>query len=478
MLAPFAASLGDRFPRERFLLALWCSWALALAGSTAAVAADERAVVFALAAVVGLSSTLVRPALQALLPSLARSPAELIAANGATSTIESVGTLVGPLLAGVLVSVADVELVFAVAGGMLLVAAAILTRVRAEGLVELGGPVAAEGGAIRAAAAGFAAVARAPRPRLLVGMIVAQTFVRGVLNVLIVVAVYELLGGGAAEVGYLTAAIGVGGLVGAVGAIGLEGRGLAVRFGIALVFWGAPIMFVAPKPYLGVAILLLAVVGAANSVEDVAVFTLLQRMVPDEVLTRVLGVVWGLAMGGVALGSFAAPALIDAVGVRTAFALAGGVLPLLTLLTYRRLVAIDSAVAPAAELGVVEGAPIFAPLSIAAKERVAARLVQIEVARRRCRHPRGRGGRPLLHRRRRNPAGRGGGRRRRRTRRRFVRRDRAAAGRAAHGHGHRHRRLPPVRAQRDDFLAVITGHAAARAAGEAVADARLTPQPG
>ena len=76
-------------------------------------------------------------------------------------------------------------------------------------------------------------------------------------------------------------------------------------------------------PYLGVAILLLAVVGAANSVEDVAVFTLLQRIVPDEVLTRVLGVVWGLAMGGVALGSIAAPALVDAVGPRTAFVLVG-----------------------------------------------------------------------------------------------------------------------------------------------------------
>ncbi len=478
LLAPFAASLGDRFPRERFLLALSVLWALALAGSAAAVAADERVVVFALAAVVGLSSTLVRPALQALLPSLARSPAELIAANGATSTIESVGTLVGPLLAGVLVSVANVELVFAVAGGMLLVAAAILTRVRAEGLVELGGPAAAEGGAIRAAAAGFAAVARAPRPRLLVGMIVAQTFVRGVLNVLIVVAVYELLGGGAAEVGYLTAAIGVGGLVGAVGAIGLEGRGLAVRFGIALVFWGAPIMFVAPKPYLGVAILLLAIVGAANSVEDVAVFTLLQRMVPDEVLTRVLGVVWGLAMGGVALGSFAAPALIDAVGVRTAFALAGGVLPLLTLLTYRRLVAIDSAVAPAAELGVVEGAPIFAPLSIAAKERVAARLVRIEV----------RAGEVVIR------AGEAGDR--------FyivadgtLRVEAAgvdAVARAGDSFGEIALlrdvpRTATVTATadcrlfalgRDDFLAVITGHAAARAAGEAVADARLTPQPG
>ena len=82
----------------------------------------------------------------------------------------------------------------------------------------------------RMIAAGFQTIARAPRPRLLVGLIVAQAFVRGCLNVLIVVAVFQVFGRGAAEVGYLTAAMGVGGLVGAAGATTLgattTGRGL------------------------------------------------------------------------------------------------------------------------------------------------------------------------------------------------------------------------------------------------------------
>jgi MFS family permease len=372
VVAPFAASLGDRFRRERFLLAMSLVGSAALAGSAAASFAGARVPVFVFAAVVGLSSTLIRPALQALLPSLARTPDELIASNGASSTIESLGTLAGPLLAGVLVAVADTGAVFAVGAAVLLAGAALLVRVTVEGRVELA-PL-EDVSAPEMIRAGFAAIAAAPRARLIIGLVVTQTFVRGCLNVLIVVAVFQVLDGTAADVGYLTAAIGVGGLVGAAGAMGLEGRRLAVPFGLALVCWGVPIALIAPRPYFGAAVLLLAIVGAANSVEDVAGFTLLQRMIPNDVLARVLGVLWALAMGAVALGSIAAPAVVEAIGPRPAFVVVGAILPLLTLATYRRLVAIDNTIVAAPELELVDSVPMFAPLSVAAKEQVAARL--------------------------------------------------------------------------------------------------------
>ena len=374
-VAPFAASLGDRFRRERFLLAMTLVGSGALAASAAAAFAAEQVLVFVFAAVVGISSTLIRPALQALLPSLARTPEELIAANAATSTVESVGTLAGPLLAGVLVSFADVGVVFIGSAGMLLAATALLARVRVEGRISLA--AAEEQTARRLIGAGFEAIALAPRARLLVGLGVAQCFVRGCLNVLIVVAVFDVLHGNAAQVGYLTAAIGVGGLLGALGAMTLGARRLALSFGLALVFWGLPITLIAPRPYFAAAAFLLAIVGAANSVEDVALFTLLQRSVPDDTLTRVLGIFWGLAMGGVAIGSIAAPVIVKAVGPRPAFVVVGSILPLLTIATYRRLVEIDRTTAPAPELDLINRVPMFAPLSIAMKERVAANLVPV-----------------------------------------------------------------------------------------------------
>jgi len=380
LVAPFAALVGDRFRRERFLVAISAGGSVALAGSAAVYFVDRNEyVIFALASIFGLSSTLLRPALQALLPSLARTPEELIASNGATSTIEGLATLVGPLVAGVLIAATNPGVVFGLAGTALLAAALFFARVHVEGRMVT---TAASGAQSlrRALLAGYHTVLRARKARLVVGLMVAQTFVRGCLNVLIVVTAFRVLHAGPGAVGYMTAAIGVGGLVGAFAALALVGRRLATPFGLALVVWGLPIALVAPRPYLALALVLLALVGAANSVEDVAGFTLLQRVVPDELLTRVLGVVWGLAMGALALGSISAPAVINAIGPRPALVVVGAILPVLTLVTWRGLVDIDRSVAaPAEELAVIEGVPMFAPLSIAAKEHLAATLTPVSV---------------------------------------------------------------------------------------------------
>jgi MFS family permease len=473
VIAPLAGGFGDRFRRERFLLAIALLGSAALAGSGVAFFAGRSQVaIYLLAGVVGISSTLFRPALQAILPSLARTPEELIASNGATSTIESLGMLVGPLAAGALVAVADPGVVFFVAAGALLVAAALLAGVHCEGRIQV---TAADRGesARELVLGGFRAINH-PKPRLIVSLFFAQTFVRGCLNVLIVVFAFRVLDKGGGTVGLLMASIGLGGLFGAFGAMTLEGRRLAAPLGVALVFWGLPIALLAPRPYLPAALLLLAVVGAANSVEDVAGFTLLQRIVPDELLTRALGVTWGIAMGGLAIGSICAPAIVAAVGPRAAFAIVGSILPVLTLICWRWLVRIDHEVAaPAAELELVHGVPMFAPLSVAAKEHVASRLTMVPVA----------SGEVVVR------TGESGDRF-------YVVADgELEFSNGAHGVAGRGDffgeiallrdvpRTATVKAttpshlyalERDDFLAAVTGHSAGHAAGEEVVEERLS----
>jgi MFS family permease len=160
----------------------------------------------------------------------------------------------------------------------------------------------------------------------------------------------------------------------------IHGRRLARAFAVSLVFWGLPIALVAPAPKLIAALVLLAIVGVANSVEDVAGFTLLQRAVRQETLSSVLGLFWGTAMGSVALGSLAAPPLVRAVGERPAFLLVGSLLPLLTIIAFRRLQALDKLAAPSRQYDLIEDVPIFAPLSLAAKEQLASKLLPLAVS--------------------------------------------------------------------------------------------------
>jgi MFS family permease len=374
VVAPSAASLGDRIRRERLLLGAALLGTVALGGSAVAAFAGSESGVFAGAALFGISSTLIRPTLQALLPSLTRTPEELVASNAATSTVESFGTLLGPLVAGVLVEQARVAVTFAAAAGAMAVGVGLLLLVRAERP--------AAGSAASPGRPGFAwrTVLQHPGAPVVVVLMVAQAFVRGCLNVLIVVAAFRLFDGAGGTVGVLTAAIGAGGVIGAVVSSTIHGSRLARLFALSLLGWGLPIALIAPSPQLVAAFVLLAIVGASNSVEDVAGFTLLQRAIRDDALSGVLGLIWGAAMGALALGSIATPELVRAVGARPAFVAVGFLLPVLAVAGYRRMRALDTVAAPTRQQLLVDDVPMFAPLSLAVKERLATRLVPLDVA--------------------------------------------------------------------------------------------------
>jgi MFS family permease len=387
-LAPFASSLGDHVRRDRLLLALLLVEACALGGSGVAARGGGRVTVLLLAAVIGMTSTVVRPIVGSILPSLARTSTELVASNGASSTFEGLGVLVGPLIAGAAIVLVGAGGVFIGAGAVLIVAAVILLRVtvpRQADLPPTGAgtretdslnptPPSPAAGTARSTLAGIRLVARDSQLRLLVGLAGAQSFVRGCLNVLVVVAAFGALHAGSPGVGYLNAGLGVGGLIGAFGATTLNTKRLAVSFGVALVLWGAPISLLSALSWLALAIVCLVTVGGANAVEDVSVITLLQRDTVDHLRSSVLGVLWGMAMMAVAIGSIVAPAIVHAIGERAALLLVGLILPVLALLSSRRLVHIDESFEPGEALELVDRISMFAPLSIAAKERLAASL--------------------------------------------------------------------------------------------------------
>jgi MFS family permease len=373
---PFASLLADRFPRQRVLMYVHAARAVALAAGAVLIALDGPApAVYATASIAALAATPFRPAHWALLPVLARNPGELVAANVSSSTIESLGALLGPALGGVVLAVGSPSAAFALSAVTFVGSALLLAGTQAgESRRPLG-----DESVLRGALAGFRVLAADPQPRLLIGLFIAQATVRGLLNVLVVVTALELLAIGDSGVGFLNAAFGAGGLLGAFGALGLVARKrLAYPFGAALVLWGAPIALIGVWPHEWVALLALALVGLGNSVLDVAGFTLVQRIVDGAVLGRVFGVLETGSYAGVGLGGILTPALVALFDIRGALILTGLILPALALLSWRSFGRINErVVVPERELELLRGVPIFGPLSPATLERLAMNLVPV-----------------------------------------------------------------------------------------------------
>ena len=373
LAAPFTASVVDRFPRVWVMVVSDLARFALMLVAAAVVSTDGPApVVYTTVAVSQVVGTVFRPAKSALLPVLARSPSELTAANVASSTIESIGTFLGPALGGLLLAVSSPEVVFAANGATFLWSAALLVglRRREEPRVraEAAGPAERE----RAVLAGIATIAREPTLRILVGLYAAQTLVAGALNVLVVVTAFQLLDLQAAGVGLLYAAIGVGGLIGGFVALVLASSGrLARDFAIGLALFGLPLVLIGGIPVAVLAVVALGVLGIGNSIVDVNALTIMQRAVPDAVLGRALGALDGLLLGSLGVGALLAPALIALIGPEGSLVAAGLVLPVLALFTRPRLRALDRATAAPEATALLRRVPMLAALPEPVLERLA-----------------------------------------------------------------------------------------------------------
>lgn len=374
ILSPFAGLPTARWPTTRVLTAATAIRMLAVGLIFASVVGPLPAPVFFLGvALESGAGSLSRPLHVALLPFVARTPSGLVAANATSSAVESAGAFVGPALAGLLLatagpaaSLAAVAIVYALG-----VVALLGTLVRV--------PPARSGGidAIRdQALAGLRTIRDGRGPRLILTGIFLQTFVRGMLNVLIVIAAVGVLGLGNGGVGNLSALLGAGGLLGAGVAMSLAGRDrMAVGFALSLAAWSAPlaVLGLLPLPFVAIAAMLL--IGTANAVVDVTAYTLLQRTTPRDRRVGVLGLFDSLANGGQATGGIIAPILVATTGIQGALVVAGLVLPIAAILLWPGLRASDpGALRGDRRFDLVRAIPLFGPLSLAAVEDVASQL--------------------------------------------------------------------------------------------------------
>ena len=386
VLGPLMATAADRFPKRLVMVAADIARAVTVVVGAVVIATDGPAfLVYALGLLTSIFSLAFRPAQSALLPRLATEPQQLTSANVVASTIESLGFFVGPAIAGFLLAIADVEVVYLVNAASFVVSAILLSR-----LVEPTSAAPADaaddddeqtadheaGGLFRDAAAGFAVIRGNRDLRLVTALMAAQTVVAGASLVYEVSIALDLLEMGESGLGLLDAVLGVGGILGGFVVLVLARRGrLASDFGVGVILWAAPLLLIAAVPSLATTLVAMFLIGLANSMVDVNAYTIVQRVAPAEVMGRVFGALESLLTVGMALGALVMPLLIELVGLRTGLVIVGGAVTLAGLAGFAGLRRIDETALAPAGLDLVRGVPLLAVLPPPVQERLAHVLV-------------------------------------------------------------------------------------------------------
>jgi MFS family permease len=379
LVAPFAARLTDTRGGSFALILGYALQAVAMGGVAIAMLAGGPVVAaYALAVVAASAVTLTRPSQAKLLSSLVRTPEELTGAAAVSGWIEGTSALVAPAVAGGLLAIDGPGIVFAVF--------ALAVTGSALAVARIGSPTSGTAGTERDDEAadgvldGLRALRDLPSARVLVGIVTAEHLAIGALDVMVVVLAISWLHIGSPGAGYLNAVFGLGATMGGLAAIALTGaRRISARLVTAGLGWAVAFALLGLKPTVATAFLLLPLAGFGQSIVDVAGRALLARVTPHEVLGRVFGMLEGLMMAGLALGSLLVPGLVAIGGLRLALAGVAALLVVAMLLPMASLRRLDAYVPPTEALARLRGHTLFSALPPAVLEGLARELASIPV---------------------------------------------------------------------------------------------------
>ncbi len=336
-----AGLLADRMDRRRVMVLCDAARAVLMLAIAAVAAVDGSVLLVVI--LVGFTTLLGMPYSPAFYASMPRLVPErdLASANSLVSTIEYLSLVVGPGIGGLLVATAGPgwaffvnAVTFVVSGGFVLAATVPPAERTDEDALDVG--------LVAGVRLGFQTLLG---DRVLATLSVATlaiTLIYGFELVYLVLVAQDLLGMGASGVGYLDAAVGVGGLLGAVLAprLARSRRPRAVIAAVVL-FNAAPMAALAVLSSPWLALVVLAVEGVASLVLDVVATTIMQRVVPGTRLARVEGLLSSLSMATLLLGSALAPAVLGLLGLRASLVVAAAVPAAVTLAMLARVSGLD-----------------------------------------------------------------------------------------------------------------------------------------
>jgi MFS family permease len=346
LLTLAGGSLADRFGPRLVMIASDAA-RCGLTAVFAVLAAEHVSSLAALApvaAVLGACSALFTPASMTIMPALIEE-SRLTSANALYTIVVQVGSMLGPVLGGVLVAAAGPTSAFAVDAGSFLVSAASIALIRgvggrsavvAEGVAPGGvapGGVAAEGVAAGGEVASessseslWGLLRRSPILQIILVVSVTANFaITGTTEIALPALAHARFGAGG--YGAVLACFAVTTIAGALAVARIADRyrpALLIAWSFLVAAAG-----IAAAPFLGglpgVAVGM-AVFGLAIGVDQVVSVTLIQRWAPPAMLGRVWGLLILASTGSFPVSTFVAGLLTRHLGPTPVFPIAGALL--------------------------------------------------------------------------------------------------------------------------------------------------------
>jgi predicted MFS family arabinose efflux permease len=271
--------------------------------------------VIALSAIVGITDALSMPSFQSIVPSIV-APAEVGHGLALNSTQYNLSRILGPAIAGVLISALGVMSCFAVSAASYIpfvgVALWILPR-RHRARADAAAP------AEPLEAAGVADILREGHLRGALITVFATALLCSPLMTFIPVLVKDTFQGGAGRFSVMLVAFGSGGLLGAAALLSLPttinlqrvSSGCALTLGAVLAIVGLNSWIWGLPP-------LLVLAGASMTISNTSVNSMLQSTVRPHLLGRTVSLYMLALRGGSSLGALITGAMVSQVGVQHA----------------------------------------------------------------------------------------------------------------------------------------------------------------
>lgn len=277
--------------------------------------------IVALAFLAGVASGFARPAAYAALPNLV-SADDLPRANSLLRTADQLTITIGTLLGGLVVAASGPDLAYWLNAASFVFSAGLLLRIPAAvlqvGRVE-------SHGHWRDVAEGIQAVRGS---RVLTAVLVSWNLVMlaiALVNVSEVFLAKVSFNAGDFGFGLMWAAAGVGAVVGALFASSvLERRSMTAVYAVSIALMAFGYVAAAVSPNVWVAVWCILVGGIGNATAIICNSLLVQRGAPDHLRGRVFTLIMGSNFAVLGVGMAVAGVLVNAVGPRWVWGIAGG----------------------------------------------------------------------------------------------------------------------------------------------------------